>query len=292
MLEHLNHQPVAPKRVVVIGAGGFVGGALVARLETAGVNVLAVGRKKVDLLAAQAAADLSSLLRPDDAVVAISAIAPCKTPVMLRDNVNLSLALVQAIASVPVAHVVNISSDAVFADGPLPLTETSPKAPDSLHGVMHLGREIMFRAEVAAPLAILRPTLIYGAADPHNGYGPNLFRRKANNGEDIVLFGEGEERRDHVLVDDVAELIVRVLFHRSKGSLNLATGQVSSFKDIAEQVVALSPREVAISGSPRKGAMPHNGYRPFDIGAIHAAFPDFLFTPLSDGLALAQQQGQ
>ena len=47
-------------------------------------------------------------------------------------------------------------------------------------------------------LAILRPTLIYGAGDPHNGYGPNRFRRLAATGKPIILFGEGEERRDHV----------------------------------------------------------------------------------------------
>jgi nucleoside-diphosphate-sugar epimerase len=37
--------------------------------------------------------------------------------------------------------------------------------------------------------------------DPHNGYGPNRFRRLAAGGEEIVLFGEGEERRDHVQVE-------------------------------------------------------------------------------------------
>jgi hypothetical protein len=38
-----------------------------------------------------------------------------------------------------------------------------------------LAREIVFSSTVAAPLATLRPTLIYGGADPHNGYGPNQF---------------------------------------------------------------------------------------------------------------------
>jgi len=49
------------------------------------------------------------------------------------------------------------------------------------------------------PLAILRPTLVYGAGDPHNGYGPNRFRRLASANQPIVLFGEGEERRPAVL---------------------------------------------------------------------------------------------
>ena len=49
-----------------------------------------------------------------------------------------------------------------------------------------------------------------------------------------------------------------------------------------------SPRKVAIRGSVRKGPMPHNGYRPFDIAASRAAFPDFVYAPLAKGIAKAQ----
>jgi UDP-glucose 4-epimerase len=201
----------------------------------------------------------------------------------------MTLAMTKALAAVPVAHVVNISSDAVYADEPVPLSEATPRAPGSLHGVMHLAREIAFTSEVKTPLAILRPSLLYGAADPHNGYGPNQFRRLANAGQDIVLFGEGEERRDHVLIHDVAELLVRVLERRSVGTLNIATGQVISFGDIAKLVIASQPRKVAIKNRPRSGPMPHNGYRPFDIAACHKAFPEFEYTSAADGIAAAQR---
>jgi UDP-glucose 4-epimerase len=33
--------------------------------------------------------------------------------------------------------------------------------------------------------------------------------------------------------------------------------------------------------------MPHNGYRPFDVSATRAAFPDFRYTPLREGLPAA-----
>ena len=118
---------------------------------------------------------------------------------------------------------------------------------------------------------------------------PNRFRRLANAGENIVLFGEGEERRDHVSIDDVSELAVRVLKRRSRGILNVATGEVHSFRDIAERAVALSGRAVTISGSPRRGAMPHKGYRPFATDTVRDAFPDFRYTALADGMAKAQQ---
>jgi nucleoside-diphosphate-sugar epimerase len=287
MLEHAYAQPKMPSRVVVIGSGGFVGGAIVRRLAEEGVTHLALGRAELDLLAAGAGAKLAGLLQAGDAVVTAAAIAPCKNTAMLVDNMRIVQTLVEGLSAVPVAHVVNISSDAIYADGPVPLTEETPAAPTSLHGAMHLAREIALRSELRAPIAMLRPTLIYGAADPHNGYGPNRFRRLAASGQEIVLFGEGEERRDHVAVGDVAEIAVRVLKHGSRGALNIASGEVHSFRSVAEMTVALAAKPVPIKSSPRTGPMPHNGYRPFDVSATKAAFPDFHYMPLREGLRLA-----
>jgi nucleoside-diphosphate-sugar epimerase len=150
----------------------------------------------------------------------------------------------------------------------------------------------MLKATVKAPLAVVRSTLIYGEGDPHNGYGPNRFRRLAAAGQEIVLFGEGEERRDHVLIDDVAEIVCRVIEHRSRGTLNIATGEVYSFRDIAERIAAMARPVVAVRGTPRQGEMPHGGYRPFDIAACRRAFPDFRYTSLADGLNQARDGGQ
>jgi nucleoside-diphosphate-sugar epimerase len=276
MLEHLNSSPQKPTRVVVIGAAGFVGGAVAARLEQDAVPVLRISRREVDLLAADAAEKLSKIVKPGDSVVAAAAKAPVKDSAMLVENMIMARAMVRAVASV--AHIVNISSDAVYADSDKSLSESSCAEPGSLHGAMHLAREVMFRAEIKAPLAILRPSLLYGAADPHNGYGPNRFRRLAAEGKEIVLFGEGEERRDHVYIGDVAELVARVLYRRSTGVLNIATGTVHSFRDIALKFSS------KVKGSPRSGPMPHNGYRPFDPAATRKAFPDFRYTPLDQGL--------
>jgi nucleoside-diphosphate-sugar epimerase len=271
-----------------MGAAGFVGAELVKKLASRDISVLALSRGDIDLLKPDAGVRLAAMLRPDDVFVAAAARAPCKNVEMLVENMKIVAALVEALTKSPIAHAVNISSDAVYADSSNPLTEESTMAPDTLHGVMHLARELAFRSEVRAPLAMLRPSLLYGAADPHNGYGPNRFRRLANEGKDILLFGEGEERRDHVLIDDVAELIVRVIERRSVGTLNIATGQVHSFREVAELAVTRAPNTVTIKGSPRIGPMPHNGYRPFDSSATRAAFPDFQYTPLPEGVARAQ----
>ena len=41
---------------------------------------------------------------------------------------------------------------------------------------------------------ILRPTLVYGPGDTHNGYGPNMFLRAVNSGENIDLFGKEKSK--------------------------------------------------------------------------------------------------
>lgn len=286
MLTHTRDRSPPPARIVVLGSAGFVGGAIVDRLRALGIPHLGLARADLDLLAADAADRLTGLLRPDDALVVISARAPCKNIAMLEENIRMMRSVCDALARRSVDHLVYVSSDAVYADSAKPLTESSCAEPGSLHGVMHLAREIMLRSVVGeTPFAILRPTLIYGAKDPHNGYGPNQFRRKAERGEEIVLFGEGEELRDHVLVDDVAEMAVQTLLRRSTGILNVATGTVVSFRVIADKVVAMYQPASPVRPTPRKGPMPHNGYRAFDPAAVRAAFPDFAFTQLDDGLA-------
>lgn len=286
MLTHHPEAPV-PARAVVIGANSFVAKALLDRLAARGAEVLALTRAEVDLAADDTGATLAGYLRPDDAVVAVAAQAPCRNPDDFLVNARIIRGLTAAVAAQPVAHLVNVSSDAVYPDEPVPLHEGVPAAPGSMHGAMHLAREIALGG-LGLPMASIRPTLIYGASDPHGGYGPNMFRRKANAGETIALFGEGEERRDHVAVEDVAELIDRMLQARSTGVLNAATGSVTSFHDIATQAIALAGKDVAIQTRPRSGPMPHNGYRPFDPAATFAAFPDFTYTTLDAGMAQAQ----
>jgi UDP-glucose 4-epimerase len=287
VLEHSISVRKAPSRVVILGAGGFVGGAIGARLTADKIPVLALTRNELDLLKPEASATLRRLLGAGDSVVFVSALAPTRNNAMLIDNLRMAEAVCAALAAQSVAHLVYISSDAVYSDDAHPVTERSCQQPSSLHGVMHLAREIMLRTTLKLPLAILRPTLIYGAKDPHNGYGPNRLRRHAAKGEAITLFGEGEEKRDHVHIDDVATLVSAALQHRSTGTLNIATGHSASFREIAEMIVALSGRSVEIRGTPRQNLITH---RHFDITDCLKAFPEFHYIPLRDGLARAAKE--
>lgn len=292
MLEHAYPQPVRPQRVVILGASGFVGGAARKLFEADGALVVAPERAALDLLAAGAAQQLAALLTPDDTLLITAAEAPCKNPAMLTRNIQMMNTVTDAIAFTQPRHVIYVSSDAVYADSRDPLTENSVAEPGSMHGIMHLARERMLKDTVCNALVILRPTLIYGADDPHNGYGPNRFSRLAAKGEGIVLFGEGEEQRDHVFIDDVAELIQRVAWRGSWGILNIATGITASFREIAEWIIAGIKKPVGIRSNLRAGPMPHNGYRPFDSSATYQAFPDFRYTLLADGLARINMCGK
>ena len=287
MLTHRHSSPVKPSRVLVLGSRGFVAQAAVQALRDQGVHVAAIPSGEIDLTAPAAADALAGRLQPDDALVFVPALTPDKgkdIATMMR-NLEMGRNVCAALARRPCAHVVYVGSDAVYHDDANPVRETSCCQPSTFHGVMHMARERMLVETLRAPkvpLVILRPSLIYGPGDTHNGYGPNRFLRQSAAGERITLFGEGEEQRDHVYIGDVARLIHLAVLHRSEGVLNVATGDARSFRDVAERAVAAAGRQVPIAGTPRANPITH---RHFDVTAMIAAFPSFRCTGLDEGLA-------
>lgn len=282
MLINLNVAPLKPKRVIVLGGQGFVGRHIVDLLKKEEINVLPFSREQMNLLGKDATAELLKCLEPTDALVVISALAPCKNNAMLLDNITMVKAVADAIEKTPLAQVIYISSDAVYADDANPVTEDSPKEPSSLHGMMHSARELMLKAVIGkTPFAILRSSLLYGVDDPHNGYGPNRFRRLALEGKPITLFGEGEEKRDHVFIEDLAKIVSLCLTNLSQGTLNIATGESLSFRETAEIIVKLVDEKIPIQGTPRQNAVTH---RHFNIAACRKVFPKFHYTTFRTGI--------
>jgi UDP-glucose 4-epimerase len=280
----------APSRVVILGATGFIGRYLVDRLASAGIKTLTISSKAIDLSQTGAATRLVDLLRPSDSLVMLSSIAHRKKVDTDAFTKNMAMAdtVCRALARAPCAHVIYMSSDSVYPFGDAPITEASPAAPSYLYGAMHAAREMMFRQAVPAGLLILRLTQIYGAGDTHNAYGPCRMLRSALADGRIVMFGAGEETRDHLLIDDMMAVLLRILERRTTGVLNLAGGQSTSFADLARTVAAQFNRPIDMVSVPR--LLPGITHRHFDIRALRAIVPDFQPTKLSDGLKLTLSQ--
>ncbi len=284
MLKHNNKSDINPSRVVVLGGKGFIGGAITKALVEQHIDVLSIGSDDIDLTKKEASEKLLDVIRETDVLVFVSAKAPCKNLDMMIDNTLMAAAVCRVLEAKPLSHLIYISSDAVYKDSNNSLTETSCAEPGAIHGVMHLVREVALRQSFSGSYAIVRPTLVYGMNDPHNGYGPNRFRRLASEGKEIVLFGEGEERRDHVDVEDVANLVLRIILRKSEGVINAVSGDVVSFRELAEYSAAAFNPIVKVVGTPRSGSMPHNGYRPFDNALVSNAFPGFSFRSWKNGM--------
>ena len=289
MLNHLNEKPTNPARVIVLGARGFIGRALVAALQQNRITALPVSSADLDLTTENAGDRLATMLQPDDAVVLLSALTPEKGRGLqpFLANIRMAGSLCHALTKVMPSHVVYFSSDSVYPMRAGLISEEACVEPEDLYGMMHLAREMMLKSATKAPAAVLRSTLVYGAEDTHNSYGPNRLRRMAQKDGKITLFGEGEETRDHILVDDVAALTLLVFSHRSSGTLNVATGRSISYAELAQKVAALFDKPIDIIGTSRQTPITH---RHFDVTAIHKAFPTFNFTPLDKGLAKAHAE--
>jgi UDP-glucose 4-epimerase len=288
VLTHCNLEQRWPARVVILGASGFVGRALAAALAAKSIDVGTMGRDQVDLIADGAGDALAEYLRPDDTIVFLAALTPDKGRgiATFLANIKMGASVCTAFDCVLPQHVIYFSSDAVYPFRTGLVNEESCAEPDNLYGVMHLARELMVKQTVKSPVAVLRPTLIFGAGDTHSSYGPNRFRRMAKQGR-ITLFGEGEDTRDHIYIDDVVKLTMLSILHRSNGTLNLATGSSLSFRQMAERVAHLYADKVEIAGTPRNNPIT---YRTYDVTALHRSFPRFRFTPLE--LALAAAHGE
>jgi nucleoside-diphosphate-sugar epimerase len=282
-LSHAHSAAQRPARVVVLGAGGFLGRRLLQLCAGAGIAAIGLSSRDIDLADGSAAAALAERLRAKDVLIFLAAVAPDKgrdSGTLMR-NLAMARAVCEATRNADLAQLVYASSDAVYSFATELISEETPAAPIDLYGAMHRTRELMLAAEAKAPLAILRFTAVYGAGDTHNSYGPNRFLRQALKDGRISLFGNGEETRDHLYVDDAVDLLLKVVSHGSTGLLNLASGTSATFRTVADMIAARAARPVEIVPAPRQNPVTH---RHFDPTNLRRAFPDMRFKPLDEGL--------
>jgi nucleoside-diphosphate-sugar epimerase len=260
-------------RVIILGSGGFISSEVEKILELNNTKYLGLKREKIDLLKETSSLKLKKIIKKNDIILFIAAIAPAKNSHDLIKNLIILKNACNNIDYKKIRKIIYISSDAVYSDTKKKISEKSETVPTSIHGTMHLVRENYLRNFYNKKLCIVRPTLIYGSDDPHNSYGPNSFIRKYLNNENISLFGKGEELRDHVWVKDVANIIVNMINNNFFGIINIATGKTISFYKIAKTINRLKRgNSKKIFFTKRKGPMPHNGLRKFDIKILKNKF--------------------
>jgi UDP-glucose 4-epimerase len=275
------------ERAVIIGARGFVGKALAGELERRGVPTTALSSVDLDLRDAAQLEALDPVVGPGTVVYAASALTPDRGATLgpLSDNLTMVVNLARYLVQHPPRLCVFFSSDAVYAMGEAPVSEDSPHDLSTAYALAKYAGERLLQqaaADGGFPLLALRPTGVFGPGDTHNSYGPNRFVRSAKADRVIRLFGGGEERRDHVFIDDLARLSMELGAAGVAGMFNVATGTSRSFASIAAEVQRLSPEPVAIEELPRRSAITH---REFDVSRLRQALPRFQFTPFDDALA-------
>jgi ADP-L-glycero-D-manno-heptose 6-epimerase len=148
-------------------------------------------------------------------------------------------------------------------------------------------------AGVRSPVVGLRYFNVYGPGEVHKGRMASVihhFNEQLKSGDEIALFtgsdgyGDGEQRRDFIHVDDVVAVNLWAATARS-GIYNLGTGQARSFNDMARAVLAFHGR-----GAIRYVPFPDHlrgSYQSFteaDLTGLRAAGYAGTFLPIEAGV--------
>jgi UDP-glucose 4-epimerase len=284
-------RPPAFSRIVLLGHTGYIGSRLAAAFLAAVPDVPIVGRSapSLDLTRQQASATLEELLDPDCALVICAALKKQlgDTPAIFEQNLAIVSNVCRALAARPVRRAVFFSSAAVYGED-VPhgvITESTAVQPTSLYGIGKFTAErLLLRVAGQNPdtsLLILRPALVYGAQEPAYYYGPSGFLSKALAGSSITLWGDGEELREFLFIDDVVALTVRLTLGDSSGVFNIVSGSSYTYAQALAAVSKLTGRQPEVTSRSRtKEKVDHR----FDSRRLMEACPGFIFTNMDEGL--------
>ena len=267
------------KRIVVTGGAGFLGSAVVNRLKMAGCQQIFVPRSRdYDLRDQTAIKRLYINARPE-IVIHLAAVvggigANRASPgSFFYDNAIMGIQLLEYARQFGLAKFVVVGTVCAYPKfTPLPFKEEDlwngypeeTNAPYGLAKKMLLVQAQAYRAQYNFNAIYLIPVNLYGPGDNFNlnsGHViPALIRKcveaKENNGNEIVLWGDGSPTREFLYVDDAAEAIVSAA-ERYDGAepVNLGTGNEISIRDLAQLIAA----EVGFAGAIRWDTAKPNG---------------------------------
>ncbi|HEY9475108.1 MAG TPA: NAD-dependent epimerase/dehydratase family protein [Mycobacteriales bacterium] len=283
---------MARSAVAVVGAGGFLGRAVVSCLAARGVPAVTFTRQSPVL-------DRRGDLAPQLAdCYAVSWLATVITPHLAAtqpERVTNEVATFQAFLSevekLPEPpRVVLASSGGTIYDPstPPPYREQSPTRPHSEYGRAKLRLEDMLRASTV-PGIILRVANAYGPGQPVAAGQAVLahWMHAICQGRPITVFGSLDTARDYVYIDDIAQAFVAAATHPGPlpEVVNVASGEPTRLGTLLDILTELACEDIEVRHEPA---------RSFDVArtwlAVELARDAFGWQPttgLPDGIATA-----
>lgn len=242
--------------IVIFGGSGYVGSNLVRELKGAGEKVHFPVSTEIDMANELSIDKLAQYFSSNTAIVFSACISPDRgsSSGTFLSNVRMAHVLSAAIKKNLPKYLIYLSANGVYEDYQSPCLEDVLPTPQSLYGMMHLSRELILShtcVVAGIPLMILRPASIYGPMDLHDFYGPTRFIRTALSKGYIELYGDGEELRDHVFIQDVIRVILLCLQNQITGLLNVSSGHPRTFGEIASVIANIFKNSVEIRSVPR-----------------------------------------
>jgi UDP-glucose 4-epimerase len=250
-------------RVLVTGGAGFIGSRLTAALLESGCEVVVLDnlstgtRERVPAKAKLVVGDARDPKACEAALTGCDAVAHLAAAVSVRasieqfqadaeNNILGTLGVLRAAKQARVKRIVYASSMAVYADRdrPVPVPESWPTRPDSPYGVSKLSGELytlLVGRDAGIPACAVRYFNTYGPKQTLTPYVGvvTIFVNKLLRGEAPAIFGDGEQCRDFVHVDDVARATQLALESDVKGEVfNVGTGHATTVNDVAAQLCA------------------------------------------------------
>jgi UDP-glucose 4-epimerase len=276
-----NPNGIKGKNILVTGGAGFVGSHIVDRLSpenkvtvfdnlfSGSLSNLEKSRDRITFIKGDILdkALLRDVVAEVEIVFHLAAhvgnIRSIQDPFFDMDvNIRGTLNLLEACRNSNIKRLVYSSSGAIFGEARyLPIDEDHPLHPESPYAVSKLAAEkyaLAFYKVYGVPAAAVRYFNIYGPRQDTSEYANaiSIFLGKFKEGQPITIFGDGEQTRDFVFVEDVATAnILAATRPAAAGEIfNIGTGQATSINQIADAIRQISGRESpVIYADPRAG---------------------------------------
>lgn len=125
-----------------------------------------------------------------------------------------------------------------------PATEEHPAFPTSFYGLSKKVSELylkLWHDTFGLNYATLRLANVYGPKqNPHGEAGVvAIFYDKLLQGEKAVIYGDGEQTRDYVYVEDVASAVNAAVKSNASGIFNIGTSKETSVNELYSLVIGI-----------------------------------------------------